>query len=253
MRQARASRQEAATAHRGGTVGDCSLRLTSGGYRRGGCGADRRRGGGDVEVAGAGRHQGGTQSRQLPREVCWKPAARRRWERVQPRGRAEGRLRGGCWSHLRTYFFDARHHHPAPLAPYGRRGGGGSSTRTRARRPRQRGPGGVPRFFRAPRRMPTRADIDAVLRVTDTDDRARDHVLVAVAAGTGLRVHELVALVRGMGETGGGPLLARPRRGRRRASCVFAGRGAKKPLGYLRRGRGRGLRGRIEDALKMGG
>ena len=21
-------------------------------------------------------------------------------------------LRAGCWSHLRTYFFDARHHHP---------------------------------------------------------------------------------------------------------------------------------------------
>lgn len=41
---------------------------------------------------------------------------------------------------------------------------------------------------------PTRADIDAVLRLTDSDDRARDHLLVAVAAGTGLRVHELVAL-----------------------------------------------------------
>ena len=40
----------------------------------------------------------------------------------------------------------------------------------------------------APRRHPS--------RVTDTPSggRARDHLLVAVAAGTGLRVHELVAL-----------------------------------------------------------
>lgn len=54
----------------------------------------------------------------------------------------------------------------------------------------------MPRFFRAPPRIPTGADIDAVLRVTDAPDggRARDHLLVAVAAGTGLRVHELVAL-----------------------------------------------------------
>ncbi len=26
---------------------------------------------------------------------------------------ALGLLRGGCWCHLRRYFFDARHHHPA--------------------------------------------------------------------------------------------------------------------------------------------
>jgi len=52
----------------------------------------------------------------------------------------------------------------------------------------------VSHFFRAPPRIPTRTDIDAVLRVTDADDHARDHLLVAVAAGTGLRVHELVAL-----------------------------------------------------------
>lgn len=52
----------------------------------------------------------------------------------------------------------------------------------------------VPRFFRAPPRIPTPADVDAVLRVTDNDDRARDHLLVAVAAGTGIRVHELLAL-----------------------------------------------------------
>jgi len=50
----------------------------------------------------------------------------------------------------------------------------------------------VPRFFRAPPRIPTRTDIDAVLRATD--ERPRDHLLVAAAAGTGLRVHELVAL-----------------------------------------------------------
>ncbi len=43
-------------------------------------------------------------------------------------------------------------------------------------------------------RIPTRADIDACLSVTDTDDHARDYFLVAVAAGTGLCVHELVAL-----------------------------------------------------------
>jgi integrase len=41
---------------------------------------------------------------------------------------------------------------------------------------------------------PTRAEVDAVLRVTDTDHHARDHHLVALAFGTGLRVHELVAL-----------------------------------------------------------
>jgi integrase len=52
----------------------------------------------------------------------------------------------------------------------------------------------VPRFFRAPPRIPPRADIDACLRVTDNDERARDHLIVAVAACTGLRVHELVAL-----------------------------------------------------------
>jgi integrase len=43
-------------------------------------------------------------------------------------------------------------------------------------------------------RFPTRADIDAVLRVTDSDDHARDLLLVAVTGGTGLRVYELVAL-----------------------------------------------------------
>lgn len=62
----------------------------------------------------------------------------------------------------------------------------------------------VPRFFRAPPRVPTRADIDACLHITDTDAHARDHLLVAVAAGTGLRVHELVALDWGqlVGEAG---------------------------------------------------
>ena len=40
----------------------------------------------------------------------------------------------------------------------------------------------MPRFFRAPPRIPTRADIDAVLRVTDSDDHARDHLLVALPA-----------------------------------------------------------------------
>jgi integrase len=50
----------------------------------------------------------------------------------------------------------------------------------------------VTRYFRASPRIPARADIDAVLHVTDS--RARDHLLVAVAAGTGLRVHKLVAL-----------------------------------------------------------
>ena len=30
--------------------------------------------------------------------------------------REQGLERGGCWSHLRTYFYDARHHHPAEAA-----------------------------------------------------------------------------------------------------------------------------------------
>jgi hypothetical protein len=32
--------------------------------------------------------------------------------------RARGLDRAGCWSHLRTYFHDARHHHPTEARPY---------------------------------------------------------------------------------------------------------------------------------------
>lgn len=49
-------------------------------------------------------------------------------------------------------------------------------------------------YFRSPPKMPNRAEIEAVLKVTDTDEQARDHVLISMAAMTGLRVHELVAL-----------------------------------------------------------
>ena len=49
-------------------------------------------------------------------------------------------------------------------------------------------------FFRAPPKVPSRADVDACLKVSDNEDSARDHLLIAVAANTGLRVHELVAL-----------------------------------------------------------
>ena len=49
------------------------------------------------------------------------------------------------------------------------------------------------RFFRAPPRIPTRADARAELHVTDSPSTApaRDHLLVVVATGAGLRVHEL--------------------------------------------------------------
>ena len=38
------------------------------------------------------------------------------------------------------------------------------------------------------------AEVEACLAVLDTEATARDHVLIAMAAMTGLRVHELVAL-----------------------------------------------------------
>lgn len=50
----------------------------------------------------------------------------------------------------------------------------------------------MPRYFRTPPRIPIRAELGAALRLTD--DRACDHLLVAVGTGTGLRVHELIAL-----------------------------------------------------------
>jgi len=50
------------------------------------------------------------------------------------------------------------------------------------------------RYFTTPPKAPTRKEVEAVLVVTDNEDDARNHVLLAVAAGTGLRVHELVAL-----------------------------------------------------------
>ena len=50
------------------------------------------------------------------------------------------------------------------------------------------------RYFRSPPRVPTSTDVDECLALLDTTDRARDHILIAMAAWTGLRVHELVAL-----------------------------------------------------------
>ena len=49
-------------------------------------------------------------------------------------------------------------------------------------------------YFRTPPRVPTRKEVDAVLAATDNEADARNHILVAPSAGTGLRVHELVAL-----------------------------------------------------------
>jgi site-specific recombinase XerD len=59
-------------------------------------------------------------------------------------------------------------------------------------------------FFRAPPGVPTRTELEACLRATDNDLRARDHVLIAITAGTGLRVHEAVALDWGQLVTDGG-------------------------------------------------
>ena len=50
------------------------------------------------------------------------------------------------------------------------------------------------RYFRSPPRVPTSTDVDRCLAALDTEASARDYVLVAMAAWTGLRVHELVAL-----------------------------------------------------------
>ena len=52
-------------------------------------------------------------------------------------------------------------------------------------------------YFRTPPRVPTRDEVEACLGVTDTEDRARDHLLTAMASMTGLRVHEMVALTWG--------------------------------------------------------
>ena len=52
----------------------------------------------------------------------------------------------------------------------------------------------MPRFFTTPPKTPTREEVEAVLVVTDTEDDARNHALIAIAAEPGLRVHELVAL-----------------------------------------------------------
>ena len=49
-------------------------------------------------------------------------------------------------------------------------------------------------YFKRPPRVPTRAEVERCFAVTDGEDRARDHVILAMAAMTGLRVHELVAL-----------------------------------------------------------
>ncbi len=50
------------------------------------------------------------------------------------------------------------------------------------------------RFFKSPPRVPTTAEVEACLAVLDTEARARDHLLIAMAAWTGLRVSEVVAL-----------------------------------------------------------
>ena len=50
------------------------------------------------------------------------------------------------------------------------------------------------RYFRSPPRVPTSTDVDNCLALLDAEATARDHVLIAMAAMTGLRVHELAAL-----------------------------------------------------------
>ncbi len=50
------------------------------------------------------------------------------------------------------------------------------------------------RYFKSPPRVPTSTDVDRCLALLDTEATARDHVLISMAAMTGLRVHELVAL-----------------------------------------------------------
>ncbi len=50
------------------------------------------------------------------------------------------------------------------------------------------------RYFKTPPRVPTSTDVDRCLAALDTEATARDYMLVAMAAWTGLRVHELVAL-----------------------------------------------------------
>ena len=49
-------------------------------------------------------------------------------------------------------------------------------------------------YFKSPPRVPSREEVEKCLKVTDTEDKARDHLLIALAAMTGLRVHEMVAL-----------------------------------------------------------
>lgn len=49
-------------------------------------------------------------------------------------------------------------------------------------------------FYKTPPSMPSKEEVESVLRLTNSEDEARDHLLIAVAAGTGLRVMELVAL-----------------------------------------------------------
>ena len=49
-------------------------------------------------------------------------------------------------------------------------------------------------FYKTPPRVPSKQEVESVLKLTNNEDEARDHLLIAVAAGTGLRVFELVAL-----------------------------------------------------------
>jgi site-specific recombinase XerD len=60
------------------------------------------------------------------------------------------------------------------------------------------------RYFRSPPRVPTTAEVEACLTLLDTQATARNHVLIAMAAMTGLRLHELVALDWGQLVTDGG-------------------------------------------------
>ena len=71
--------------------------------------------------------------------------------------------------------------------------------------------------YRTPPRVPTCTQIDRCLALTDTEDDARDHLLIAMAAMTGLRVHELVALDWGQVRTETGNI-------RHRVVLVPAGR-----------------------------
>ena len=49
-------------------------------------------------------------------------------------------------------------------------------------------------FYKTPPKVPSKAEVESILSLTNNEDEARNHLLIAMATGTGLRVMELVAL-----------------------------------------------------------